>query len=720
MALKSGLLCESTWALDVLSVLLYDDATVLYFNLQHLPGLLDVLLEHYRRCLIRMFGLNDDLELDNNLRGTQRLGIAEVPDTRWYDRELKVDAMAEGEEDLCHLGAVNKVDVDDKCVVLEGENFTYHTRRGKFVKVLPRTDLFVSDDTRLWDTFDGFEGKSDLWHSSGGSGDGASHIQTHFEKDSNGVPFVRVMCDVVRVLDDSDNDDGDDDDDDDDDDCNGGGDEGDDDDDEEEVKVGDRLKITLKDVKKNSAATPTTTTETCDMKCVKTEEATVVSAIEIKQEPSENATSESAFSSSSNSSTCDKSHSECSSKMDTSCGADGTTTAEEGDCCPAVTVKEEKLKDAAMCASPASSCGSSSVATDSSQSSKKKKRRKPDDFEDEAYTRDEPSLCLLTDAQDSLARRCLCVSNILRSLSFVPGNDAELSKSAGFLLLLGKLLLLHHDHAVRRPPHRNYDKEDETDLLSSCSSLHGQREWWWDTLHNLRENTLVTLANIAGQLDLSLYSEEISLPILDGLLHWGVCPSAYAQDPLPTLPPQSILSPHRLSMEALCKLSVQESNVDLVLATPPFSRIERLFSYLARSLGRHEEQVVREFSVVLLHYFAQADSSVARAIALQNPCISLLIAFVEQAEQSALNIANTHGIGMLRDNPDMMGTSLDMLRRAAHTLLCLARVSENRSLFVQHQHRLLQLVTSQILDQHVASIVSDVLYECSLPSSDAS
>jgi len=47
MCLKSGLLAESTWAIDILSILMYDDSTVLYFGLQHLPGLLEVLLEHY-------------------------------------------------------------------------------------------------------------------------------------------------------------------------------------------------------------------------------------------------------------------------------------------------------------------------------------------------------------------------------------------------------------------------------------------------------------------------------------------------------------------------------------------------------------------------------------------------------------------------------------------------------------------------------------------------
>jgi len=56
MCLKSGLLAETTWALDVLNILLYDDNTVTYFSLNYLPGLLDIILEHLRRSLVLIFG----------------------------------------------------------------------------------------------------------------------------------------------------------------------------------------------------------------------------------------------------------------------------------------------------------------------------------------------------------------------------------------------------------------------------------------------------------------------------------------------------------------------------------------------------------------------------------------------------------------------------------------------------------------------------------------
>ena len=341
------------------------------------------------------------------------------------------------------------------------------------------------------------------------------------------------------------------------------------------------------------------------------------------------------------------------------------------------------------------------------------KRLRVEDYEDECYTRDEASLHLITDSQDSLARRCVCLSTILRNLTFVPGNEHEFAKSTVFLSVLGKLLLLNHEHPIRTKKQRNYDREEDADFSDSCSSLQGENEWWWEFLVQIRENMLVAIANISGYLDLSVYDEPVSRPVLDGLLHWAVCPSAHGQDPFSSVANSSMLSPQRLALESLCKLCVTDANVDLVIATPPFSRLEKLCAVLTKHLCKNEDQVLREFSVNLLHYLASSDSAMARTVAKQSPCVSYLVAFIEQAEQTALGVANQHGINFLRENPDSMGTSLDMLRRAAGTLLHLAKHPDNRPLFMQQEQRLLGLVMSHILDQQVALIVSRVLYQTS-------
>ncbi|OWR45101.1 hypothetical protein KGM_207345 [Danaus plexippus plexippus] len=349
------------------------------------------------------------------------------------------------------------------------------------------------------------------------------------------------------------------------------------------------------------------------------------------------------------------------------------------------------------------------------------KRRRLEDYEDECYTRDEPSLNLVNESRDALARRCIALSNILRGLTFVPGNEAEFSRSGAFLALAGKLLLLHHEHAPRAARARAYERaaRDEVDVDSCCSSLRGEGEWWWDTLAQLREDALVCCANIAGSVELGGQPEAVARPLLDGLLHWSVCPAAVAGDPPPAAAPGSPLSPRRLALEALCKLCVTDANVDLVLATPPRGRMAALCAGLARDLCRPERPVVREFAVNLLHYLAGAGGAAAREVAMHAPAVAQLVAFIERAEQTALGVANQHGVAALRDNPDAMGTSLDMLRRAAATLLRLAEHPENRPLIRRHERRLLSLVMSQILDQKVAHELADVLFHCSQAAGQA-
>ncbi|XP_052558817.1 AT-rich interactive domain-containing protein 1A-like isoform X1 [Tympanuchus pallidicinctus] len=458
MSLKSGLLAESTWALDTITVLLHDDSSVASFDLRQLPGLLEVLVEYFRRCLIEVFGILEEYEV----------------------------GICPGQRSLC-----------------------------------------------------GLEGAHLLWQL--GGGDTTEHIQTHFES---------------------------------------------------------------------------------------------------KRERST---------------------------------AESNGNAREGQAPP--------------------SDSSSAI------------------LEDEPRSRDEAPLCLTHDWQDSVAKRCICVSNIIRSLSFVPGNDAEMCKHAGLLLILGKLLLLHHEHPERKQAALSSEREElEQDQGLSC----GQEEWWRDCLQGLRENTLVTLANISGQLDLSPLPESLCLPILDGLLHWAVCPSAEAQDPFPALGSNAVLSPRSLALETLSKLSTRDTNVDLILAAPPTSRLEMLYSTLLRFLRDRGSPVCREMAVILLAALAQGDSLAARAIASQERSVGDLLGFLEDG-LAAARCQQSQAGPVPEQNAPCEPPSVDMMRRAARALLALAEVGESRSQFMLHESRLLDISVSPAVDSLLSQVICDVLFFIARP-----
>lgn len=326
-------------------------------------------------------------------------------------------------------------------------------------------------------------------------------------------------------------------------------------------------------------------------------------------------------------------------------------------------------------------------------------------LEDEPRCWDEAPLSVAEGWQDELARRCICVSNIIRGLSFVPGNDSDIARHPGLVLVLGKLVLLHHEHPKRKRMPPTYQREEERGL--ACS----KDEWWWDCLGALRENTLVTLANISGQLDLSIYPESICLPILDGLLHWLVCPSAEAHDPFCTANGFSSLTPQRLVLECLCKLSIQDSNVDLLLATPPFSRQERIFASLVRHVGERKSQVCREMAVAVLSNLAQGDPAAARAITLQKGSVGALISFLEDSVATAQYQQSPHSLLHMGHSTHSEPPSINMMCRAAKALLAMAQVEENRPEFMLYESRLLDISLSSVLNSGVAAILCEVLFK---------
>ncbi|XP_063164170.1 AT-rich interactive domain-containing protein 1B isoform X1 [Candoia aspera] len=607
MSLKSGLLAESTWALDTINILLYDDSTVATFNLSQLSGFLELLVEYFRKCLIDIFGILMEYEVGHPGPKLQDHNLCRNDDGQSATEDVRKD---EENNDECIDYYDDLEDEEEE----EEEDENENTEEGKStvvappgaiadpserpkqaskfdklpIKIVKKNNLFVVDRSDRLGHLQEFN--SGLLHWQLGGGDTTEHIQTHFESKMEIPPRRRPSLSVSSGK------------------------------------------------KKN---------------------------VEGKGEPEEQQ---------------DKS---ISATIDDVLSARPGALSEDSD---------------------------SNSQTDSSKFPfgihQVKSHRNIKLLEDEPRSRDETPLCTITHWQDSLAKRCICVSNIVRSLSFVPGNDVEMSKHPGLVLILGKLILLHHEHPERKRAPQTYEKEEEVDKGVACS----KNEWWWDCLEVLRDNTLVTLANISGQLDLSAYTESICLPILDGLLHWMVCPSAEAQDPFPTVGPNSVLSPQRLVLETLCKLSIQDNNVDLILATPPFSRQEKLYATLVRYVGDRKNPVCREMSMALLSNLARGDTLAARAIAMQKGSIGNLISFLEDGVTMAQYQQSQHNL-MHMQPPPLEPPSVDMMCRAAKALLAMARVEENRSEFLLHEGRLLDISISAVLNSLVASVICDVLFQ---------
>ncbi|XP_051500759.1 AT-rich interactive domain-containing protein 1B-like isoform X4 [Myxocyprinus asiaticus] len=618
MSLKSGLLAESTWALDTVNILLYDDSTVSSFALNQLPGFLELIVEYLRRCLIEIFGILEEYEVGTEGQKTllgscsEPTEVEEPPNQDLNSQseteqvEKRLDVESENPQASSSTEAFvmekevesteNKAEDKEKnigqepCPPLEPRPKQASKYDKLPVKVEEReivADL-VEDRSELLGLVSEFT--SGLLHWKAGGGDSTAHIQTHFDG------------------------------------CG----------EEEEPKSSDYQEGVEADGKAPLEAEP----------------------------------------------------------------------RREGELQREVAGSSEESLTATIDEMLSSRPGSLSVGETQSFPFRNRENQSTIALvEDEPRCWDEAPLSIAEGWQDELAKRCICVSNIIRGLSFVPGNDSDMARHPGLVLILGKLVLLHHEHPKRKRMPPTYQREEERGL--ACS----KDEWWWDCLGALRENTLVTLANISGQLDLSIYPESICLPILDGLLHWMVCPSAEAQDPFCMANGFSSLTPQRLVLECLCKLSIQDSNVDLLLATPPFSRQERLFATLVQHVGERKSQVCREMAVAVLSNLAQGDSTAARAVALQKGSVGALISFLEDSVAMAQYQQSPHSLLHMGHPNHYEPPSINMMCRAAKALLAMAQVEENRPEFVLYESRLLDISLSSVLNSGVAAILCEVLFK---------
>ncbi|CAJ0578245.1 unnamed protein product, partial [Mesorhabditis spiculigera] len=343
----------------------------------------------------------------------------------------------------------------------------------------------------------------------------------------------------------------------------------------------------------------------------------------------------------------------------------------------------------------------------------------PIDFEAEVPKRS--AIAEPEEALTNVANRALCISNALRSLSFHPAMEKHLAQCGPLLLLLSRFLRLEarQQPFVRLPRLSAVDNDgdEQTDLKRPLTMSDTDDELYVlrvETASQIREDVLTMLCHISGSLHLYDIPNTIAYNIMDGLLHWATSPLPCATDPRG----EGNVSLRNYALEVLCKLCVTESNVDLLCATGPWPRLERLVIILSQLVNMNEETHVREFGIVVLNATVGVSAELCWVAAHQSPAIEHLISFIETADSNMHQVMQQHGMAALRGDPEMMGTSVGMLRRAASLLRQLSRAHNTSRLFAKHQNRLLQFTMSQLMDSRVAGMIADTLFAVQTSISD--
>ncbi|CAF3738765.1 unnamed protein product [Rotaria sp. Silwood1] len=309
---------------------------------------------------------------------------------------------------------------------------------------------------------------------------------------------------------------------------------------------------------------------------------------------------------------------------------------------------------------------------------------------------------------DQICSRCICVSSILRNLSFISGNDIELVKNKTLVYVLARLLLLGHNinhtnKTISLPNEQikessndqiinDYSSKNENPNTSSSFSLS-------ECLINIRENTLVTLSNIAGLLIFDTYDSYLINELINGLLHWSTCYSGEAIDPLQS----SYISVQHLSIEILTKLSVHDMNMDFILATPSFYCIISLFNILTDWLN------VDNMNNNISNFYTNVTRSQAYIQQdYEKKTTELITRYGSDYVLRLINIQETEQI---------LFTTNDMLKRAATCLLSMINYTDNIKIMKKYEDRILNLSISNVIDRNIGRILTDILHYCSLYNS---
>jgi hypothetical protein len=83
-------------------------------------------------------------------------------------------------------------------------------------------------------------------------------------------------------------------------------------------------------------------------------------------------------------------------------------------------------------------------------------------------------------------------------------------------------------------------------------------------------------------------------------------------------------------------MSVLERNVDLLISTGPWPRIEEFVRLLC--LFVCEEPPVREFAIVILNAICGASESICNIVAIETDLLEYLITFLEAADANMTQV----------------------------------------------------------------------------------
>jgi hypothetical protein len=352
---------------------------------------------------------------------------------------------------------------------------------------------------------------------------------------------------------------------------------------------------------------------------------------------------------------------------------------------------------------------------------------------------------LIPDTIQAYSQLCLAWSNVIRGFSFNPANEQYLVNHNGLLRLIGRLLMLYVEKGdtpkqLSRKRKQQIDEKEgklnidelkettpEEDAATKSeeekkraamvsTEKDDMKSYLLEISNQLRDDAFTILSFISGSIDLFDLDSGISYPIFDALIHWTVSHSVLSKDPLV---PWGIICPRDFCLEIVAKMSVIDHNVDLFLSTGSPKRIEEFVRIVSDLLHMGEDTPIREFALVIMSALCQASEDICVVAALETNIVKNVISFMEAVDSKMHEVVSTKGMNELRTNPECIGTSIGMLRRAGYLLGYIVQYETCRKPFLKYMNNLINLTISHYMDTRVAIQIASIVHMAQLANIDS-
>lgn len=314
-----------------------------------------------------------------------------------------------------------------------------------------------------------------------------------------------------------------------------------------------------------------------------------------------------------------------------------------------------------------------------------------------------------SDRSHSIITRCLCLSTIIRNLSFIDENHF-LANNRCLNDLFERILNCQHD-ILHEIFDSNYNSNEF--FQSKIEDNEDNR----NVLIYLLDSTFISLSNLAYFIEFQHWYPLTRTRFLRTITHWIICSLSFAIEPFLSMimedkQKEIFISARQISLQIFAKICTNEHNVDLILFEMNFDELIIFIDHLLSLMNTNShEDINREYCLSIICSLCKRSRQLVDYLSAKNLAIELIFNYLEFYEyhQQQYLIAtltscyNSTTIVSVNHSNDMMIDSCIQL-------LYLFAASKSNHCLKSFEYKLVDMSASIYFEQRILKDFAEILF----------